>query len=515
MTDQVEPQIKRDRYGRPIVDGEPHTRPSTLGKTLDDQGGLMGWGKRMVAFGLADRPDLLAMMQTVDRENRKAVNDLCERAAEAGGSTLRRELGTAIHKVLEHSWNDPEYQPPAQFTKHVAAVHDELRRCGLSVVPGSTERFVVNNQFTTAGSFDVALTDGTTTYIGDLKTGSSVDLGALGFSIQLACYANADTFYDGETHTPMIDVSKTTGVIIHVEPDDATCNLYWLDLTTGFEALKLAVDVRAMRKQKPLTKVVPVAANKAANLATKAEQIAANGDPWRTWMIDRIKQLIVDGHGQLVADMWPEEIPKLSTGEELTEPEQAVVERLVSNVERNAMSLFPPNRPDTTEPDLIEVAPEPAPYVRRPTPDDVGTINEDQIETTNNAARALQPDEFEWLASMIQKCADANYPIKLGGAGGVPSARRHAICTALIRLAPHMDDQVAVGAAWFARGETPHADAQDGDVIGSLSFTEAHQMISVADGLNTGAMHLIYNQHGCEIVRTQTQTQNESGTPNE
>lgn len=513
MTDQVEPVIKRDRWGRPIVDGEAKTRPSTLGKTLDDQGGLMSWGKRMVAFGLADRPDLLAMMQTVDRDDRKAVNELCERAAEAGGATLRRELGTAIHKVLECSWSDPDYEAPSQFTKHVAAVTDELRRCGLSVVPGSMERFVVNNRFDAAGSFDVALTDGTNTYIADVKTGSSVDLGALGFSIQLACYATSDTFYDGATHTPMMDVSQTTGVIIHIEPDDANCTLYWLDLTTGVAALELATQVRAMRKQKPLTKVLPTAVNKAADLATKAEQVASNGDPWRTWMIERIKQLIVDGHGQLVAEMWPEEIPKLSTGEVLTKPEQAIVERLVSNVERNAMALFPPDRPDTTEPDLIETTPEPAPYVRRPTPDDIGTIDDDQVQATNETAKALEAAEFTWLASMIKKCADANYPIKLGGTGGVPSARRHAICTALIRLAPHMDDQVAVAAAWLARNETPSADATDGDVIGSLSFTEAHTMISVADGLNAGDYHLIYNQHGCEIVRTQTQTQTESGTP--
>lgn len=513
MTDKVEPQIKRDRYGRPIVDGEPRVRPSTLAKTLDDQGGLMGWGKRMVAFGLADRTDLLAMMQTIDREDRKAVNALCERAAEAGGATIRRELGTAIHKVLECAWTIPDYQPPAQFAKHVEAVNEQLRKSGLSVVPGSTERFVSNKQFETAGSFDVALTDGTTTFIADLKTGSSVDLGALGFSIQLACYANAETFYDGETHTPMIDVSKTTGVIIHIEPDDATCNLYWLDLTTGLEALKIAIAVRTMRKHKPLTKILPTAVNKAANLATKAEQVASNGDPWRTWMIERIKQLIVDGHAQLVADMWPQEIPKLSTGEELTEPEQAIVERLVSNVERNAMALFPPDKPDTTQPDLIEIAPEPAPYVRRPTPDDVGTVDDDQVEQINEAARALQADEFEWLASMIQKCADANYPIKLGGAGGVPSARRHAICLALIQLAPHMDDQVAVGAAWFARDELPQPETPDGDVIGSLTFTEAHKMISVADGLITGEFHLLYNQHGCDIVRTKTQTKTESGTP--
>lgn len=509
MTNLEQPTIKRDRYSRPLVDGQPHTRPSTLGKTLDDQGGLMVWGKRMVGFGLADRPDLLAMLQTIDREDTKAVNQLCERAAEAGGATLRRELGTAIHKVLECSWSDPTYKPPAQFQQHVAAVNEALRKAGLSVVPGSMERFVVCAQFQAAGSFDLAVTDGTDIFIADLKTGSSVDLGALGFAVQLACYANAETFYDGQTHTPMFEVNKSTGVIIHLQPDTAECNLYWLDLEIGFDALILALDVRTMRKQKPLVKIAPVAAMKAADLATKAEQVVAAGDPWRTWMVDRIRQLIADGHGQLVADMWPTEVPKLSTSEELSVPQQEQIERLISNVERSAMSMFPMEKPESDSQPELETSLA-ASYVRRPTPDDVGTVDDAQVKATNVAAKALQPEEFAWLSAMIEACAEANYPIKLGGSGGVPSARRHAICNALILLAPHMDNQVAVGAAWFARNETPHTDVVDGDVIGSLTWTEAHRMITVADGLRTGEFHTIYNQHGCDIVRTQPNT--ESGT---
>lgn len=507
-------EIKRDRWGRPIVDGEAHIRPSTLAKTLDDQGGLLSWGKRMVAFGLADRADLYAMAQTIDRDDRKAVNQLCERAAEAGGATLRRELGTAIHKVLECAWSDPAYKPPAQFVPHVAAVNEQLRKCGLRVVPGSTERFVVNREAGAAGSFDVALTDGTDIFIADLKTGSSVDLGALGFSIQLACYANAETFYDGETHTPMFDVSKSTGVIIHLDPDDATCTLYWLDLEVGFEALQLALQIRTMRKQKPLTKVGFAAVERTADLAVKAESIAAAGDPWREWMTARIRQLIVDGHGQLVADMWPEGVPKLSTNEVLTIPQQESVERLISNVEATTLAMFPPEKPATTEPDLVELEPEPLPWVRRGKPDETGTVSEDQVLQCNADAKALTPDEFQWLAGVIDKCFTANYPIKLGGAGGVPSGRRHAICMALIKLAPQLDDQVVVAAAWAARNQQPRTDVGLGELVGSLTLTEAHHMISTADKLNTGAAHLIYTHTGCEIVSTTT-TNQETGETHE
>jgi hypothetical protein len=502
MTDK----IKRDRFKRPIVDGEPYTRPSTLGKTLDDQGGLMKWGQRTVAFGLADRPDLLAMMQTIDRTDRKAVNDLCERAGEAGGATLRRELGTAIHKVMECSWSDPDYQPPAQFAGHVRAVNEQLRKCGLSVVPDSFERFVVNKQFKTAGSFDLCVTDGTTRFIADLKTGASMDYGALGFAIQLCCYALSETFYDGEQHTPMWDVSQTEGVIIHIQPDDETCTIYKLDLTVGLGALQLALGVRSMRKQKPLTKLEPVVVNRASELAVKAERVAAAGDPWRTWMVDRIKQLMADGYGQLVADMWPVEIPKLSTQLEYTADQKSTIEHVVGRVERQAEAAFP-IQPDLLEPQNADVESEPEPYKRRPTPDEVGEVSEQTVTELNLVAKQLTDAEYIWLSQIIKECGDANYPIKLGGFGGVPSARRHAICTALIKLAPHMDDQVAVAAAWLVRNEPVRTEIRPGDVIGSLSFVEAHNMISVADELNANGYHLLYTETGCEFIRSQPSTE--------
>lgn len=502
----TKPEIKRDRFKRPIVDGQPKTRPSTLGKTLDDQGGLMKWGQRTVAFGLADRPDLLAMMQTIDREDRKAVNDLCERAAEAGGATLRRELGTAIHKVMECSWSDPDYQPPAQFAGHVRAINEQLRKCGLTVVPNSFERFVVNQQFDAAGTFDLCVTDGTTKYIADLKTGASMNYGALGFAIQLGCYATADTFYDGETHTPMWEVSQTQGVIIHIQPDDVTCTIYTLDLTVGLDALKLALAVRQMRKQKPLVKLEPVAVNRAAELAVKAERVASTGDPWRTWMVDRIKQLMADGYGQLVADMWPTEIPKLSQQVPYTDDQRETIEHIVGRVERQAEAAFP-TKPDLLEPQTTDVEHEPEPYVRRPTPDETGEVDEQTVTDLNTNAKQLGDAEYTWLGSIIKECGDANYPIKLGGTGGVPSARRHAICTALIKLAPHQDTDVAVAAAWLARNEPVRSEIRPGDVIGALTLVEAHRMISVADELNAGGYHLHYTETGCEFVRTQPSTE--------
>ena len=64
-------------------------------ETLDETSALMAWGERMTAIGLSQRPDSPA--QVDDRNDSKQLNKLCEKAKEAGGATVRRDLGTALH----------------------------------------------------------------------------------------------------------------------------------------------------------------------------------------------------------------------------------------------------------------------------------------------------------------------------------------------------------------------------------------------------------------------------------
>ena len=97
-------------------------------------------------------------------------------------------------------------------------------------------------------------------FIADLKTGSSVEWGALGWAIQLSIYANADAIYiqgtaaDGseDLRAPMPAVNKDEAVIIHCEPESGSCDLHTLDIRRGFEALEVAMSVREWRKKRKL-----------------------------------------------------------------------------------------------------------------------------------------------------------------------------------------------------------------------------------------------------------------------
>jgi len=260
--------IRRDQYGRykvlPLKGKKPvgYTRATTVAKALDDTSNLAAWGKRMTALGLASRPDLLAMVQTTDATDKKALDRLCESASEAGGATARRDLGTALHKMFEQSCVTPGYKPPATYQADITAIHQALREAGLQVVDECSELMVVIDKHQIAGMADLIverISDGEL-FIADLKTGSSVQYGALGWAIQLSIYANADNIYiqgaavDGseDLRAPMPLVNKQQAFIIHCEPESGSCDLHTLNIERGFQALECAMEVREWRKARQL-----------------------------------------------------------------------------------------------------------------------------------------------------------------------------------------------------------------------------------------------------------------------
>jgi hypothetical protein len=340
--------IRRDQYGRykvlPPEGKKPvgYARATTVAKALDDTSNLAAWGKRMTALGLAVRPDLLAMIQTTDTTDKKALDRLCDSASEAGGATARRDLGTALHKMFEQSCVTPGYQPPPTYAADIQAIHQTLREAGLQVVDECSELMVVLDRYQIAGMADLVVervSDGEL-FIADLKTGSSVAYGALGWAIQLAIYANADNIYlqgpeaDGsaDARAPMVDVNKDQALIIHCQPESGACDLHTLDIGKGFEALETAISVREWRKQKKLllpfegTSSVesrsmvaldgPAAGPMTPEPTAVAQHITAVESAiverdhmvmLRTlWLLERIRLLGVAGHIEQVQQYWPQ-----------------------------------------------------------------------------------------------------------------------------------------------------------------------------------------------------------------
>lgn len=367
--DQFLTETRRDRWGRYLVvppeGGKPvgYTRATTIAKALDDTSSLMSWGERMTAIGLAQRPDLLALVATTEPDNRKVLNDLCKRAKEHGGATARRDLGTALHAMLDKHWTDPDFRVPATYTADVAAVDEAMRTAGLELVADMHERIVVWDDEQIAGTFDLLVRDGNTgeVLVADIKTGSSVQYGALAFAIQLGIYTRADALYGQGTdpegsfdvREPMPEVARDRAVIIHVEPGSGVCTLHTLDLSDVDRYIRLTLDVRAARAAGRTLLGVWTIADDDPFAGLPDEQgkpqpaMASTGKV--DWLLGRVEAVKAAGHVRDLVCRWPEETPtpkELRDRAGLTVDQADRIAAVVAEVEKEHGIVFPPDNPD-------------------------------------------------------------------------------------------------------------------------------------------------------------------------
>lgn len=416
-------ETRRDRWGRYLVvppeGGKPtgYTRATTIAKTLDDMSALMSWGERMTAIGLSQRPDLLAQVDDL-RNDSKKLNKLCDKAKEAGGATVRRDLGTALHSILERSWTDPDYVPPAGHVDDVTAVDRQLELAGLEPVEGMHERIVVNDTYKVAGTFDLLLRDRSTgeLLIADIKTGSSVQYGSVGFAIQLAIYASAHNLYrqgaaaDGseDVREPMIQVASDRAVIVHVQPGSGVCELHRLELDMGL--LDLAMSVRDARKSK---------------LLKPYEMPAGVTDPVRDgWIRDRISA-VRDVNAQMLAQRWPAHIlpPKKQPVYDNRQIDELIP--VVDGLERDLEIPFGSSDPSVPAPSLPQPATAPT---ERWMPDE-GSMLPGEADLLRGRFEKLAARHKKWIGTIVQEANAADLPIRVNGH---PTARRVHIASTLL-----------------------------------------------------------------------------------
>lgn len=500
VNELVKDPIRRDRWGRYLVLNpatgkvEGYTRATTIAKTLDDGGGLLGWGKRMVAIGLSKRADLVALVAGTDDNDRRALDDICERAAEAGGSTIRRDLGIALHAALEDSWGNPAAAPEG-FRADVMAVHEALDVAGLGFLPHLSERVVVNDTYKVAGTFDLVLTDGEEFYVADIKTGSSISYGALGFSVQLALYATADALYtqgaakDGsaDVREEMPPLNRNHGVILHVEPYSGKCELHWIDLATGRAALDLAMQVREMRKVKVLSPVEPAnlpafdeeptqeqAAANVLEAFPGAERVPVVSDEWRAWATKRIAAILAAGHKADLLMGWPTDVPTLKSGTAITGEQGELIAQLLSSVEgKHGLPFADPAPGQTSQPAL----PAWLKVIDTEAPDEGGKVPREEVARISAEAKALPPEGLAYVKNLQAEAKAAGCPLHLQGPGGRATAKRAAVMEALVLLATK---NRPVNAALAQATKSPTSDRPLGEQVGSLSTSEALAFLEAA-----------------------------------
>ena len=254
---------RRDRWGRyllpdPITDKErAWTRVSTVARTLADEYHLARWGERMVAKGLALRPDLIAGAAAADVDADKGTLDsIAKQAKERAGSTAGANMGTAFHTFAQRlDGGEPlaALGAPAPLDADLTAYVDMLTAAKLIVVPAYMERIVVLPELGIAGTLDRLMAHRTgkdlPLSVLDLKSGKTVDFGWLEYAIQQALYARAAFMWDAATgayHT-MPPVNQDRALIAHVPIGKAKAQLYGVNIIEGWRLAQVAIQVREAR----------------------------------------------------------------------------------------------------------------------------------------------------------------------------------------------------------------------------------------------------------------------------
>lgn len=259
------PAINRDRYGRPLVippgGGKPtaYTRCTTYIDCLEDKYNLQLWQQRMVATGLAARPDLLLAV-SAHQGDKAELNRICADAREAAAASAAATTGTALHALTELVDRGQELPPLPPGAK---ASLDAYKAVMGPYKMRHIEQFLVLDTLKIGGTTDRIVKDGRDVKIADIKTGG-IEFGALKIAMQLAVYARSWMYDIATGERSRHDASLTEGIVIHLpatdDPDKASCELYQVDLVAGWEAVQVAMRVRAKRQLKFTDLMHPIVA---------------------------------------------------------------------------------------------------------------------------------------------------------------------------------------------------------------------------------------------------------------
>lgn len=254
----------RDRWGRYVLvhPTKPDkrvtlTRATTLNKAADDMFNLMDWKSGNVAVGLARRPDLLARAAGMTSGD-KALKDIVKAAEEAGGGSVKANLGTAMHTFTEMvDWGRSPAEIPGEYRDDVIAYLEALRSERLEVVRAGIERITMTAEWDgVAGKLDriYRLADGRYV-IGDVKSGK-VDYNPQNIYAQLAVYARGvnevgvyDVANERWERLPF-EIDEDTALIMHMPASRGVCNVFEADLAVGRAHLEVCAAIRRHRKIK-------------------------------------------------------------------------------------------------------------------------------------------------------------------------------------------------------------------------------------------------------------------------
>jgi hypothetical protein len=274
-------EVERDRYGRPLVapaDGgkaKAYTRCTTYVSALEDTYNLGLWQQRMVALGLADRPDLLLAV-SAHRDDKDRLNKICDDAREAAKASAAATTGTALHSLVERMDRGlPLGAVPAAYAADLKA----YERATSVLEHVHIEELMVLDELKIAGTPDRLALHEERLKVADVKTGS-IEWGAGKIAMQLAVYAHSKLYHPATGARTELDIDTGEAIVVHLPAGQGRCELHRIDIAAGWEAVQLARQVRAWRARKGLLTPLRTAPPEAADEISAAASVDELNAVW-------------------------------------------------------------------------------------------------------------------------------------------------------------------------------------------------------------------------------------------
>ena len=250
--------IPRDRWGRPLIDGEPYTRASGVGKLIESTDALTNWKLRLAVHGACTNTTTVDEVRMLTLDDKKELDRIAADALERSAASAKAKRGTVLHSATEKA--DLGDFNTANLTGETQEFLDAYQALleSQQFTPLAVELFVANRELKIAGTLDRLLQGPNRAVIGDLKTSAvtAPKYSALSWSAQLAVYANSQPYHATEGWLTWADLNlpepdKNVAAILHVPADDPTKAAVWaVDLAKGLEYARLAMTVKAARAAK-------------------------------------------------------------------------------------------------------------------------------------------------------------------------------------------------------------------------------------------------------------------------
>lgn len=237
-----------------------YKRCTTWIDVLQDEFALKKWDRRMVAYGMSQRPDLVlaaAAMGHPDSspESKTGMQSTAGAAVEHAMGNAAANIGTALHKLTEDMDNGKTLGVvPDPYPADLKAYEQCIQEAGIEWV--AVESFRVHDEYKVAGTTDRIGYYKGRLRIFDLKTSPNENpiMYPHGPAMQLAMYAHSVPYvYPGDYRTTdAADIDPNVAYIINMPAGSGQCELRPINIAAGWGACLLALQVWRWRDAKGL-----------------------------------------------------------------------------------------------------------------------------------------------------------------------------------------------------------------------------------------------------------------------